>query len=63
MHEYGLKVDNEISSSEYDAIIVAVAHNQFKAMNISDLRKVCKANHVIYDLKYVFPESEVDMRF
>ena len=60
--EYGLEVEETLKEGEYRAVIVAVAHKQFKEMGVSELRKLCKDKHVIYDLKYVFPEDEVDLR-
>ncbi|MCM8532032.1 MAG: Vi polysaccharide biosynthesis UDP-N-acetylglucosamine C-6 dehydrogenase TviB [Lentisphaeraceae bacterium] len=62
MQEYGLKIHNEIVSDDYDAAIVCVAHKEFKEMSIESLRSKCKADSVIYDLKYVYPESSVDLR-
>ena len=45
-----------------DAIIVAVAHDQFKAMGAPPLRTLGKAQHVLYDLKYALPAAESDLR-
>ena len=52
----------EFPSGNYDAIIIAVAHDEFKKMSKSDLNKLCKANNVIYDLKYVLKADESDLR-
>lgn len=46
----------------YDAIILAVAHEQFKAMGVDKIRALGKANHVLYDLKYVFESDKSDLR-
>ena len=46
----------------YDAIIIAVAHHQFKAMGLAGVRALGKRNHVLYDIKYLFAASEVDGR-
>ena len=51
-----------IGTSEYDSIIISVAHRDFKLIKIDQLKTLCKPNHVIYDLKYVFKKNEVDMR-
>ncbi|OUR81965.1 Vi polysaccharide biosynthesis protein VipA/TviB [Cycloclasticus sp. 46_120_T64] len=48
--------------SGYDAIIIAVAHHQFKAMGLAGVRALGKRNHVLYDIKYLFSASEVDGR-
>lgn len=60
-HEYGLSLV-EASSGKYDAIILAVAHDEFKQLGSDQIRKYGKENHVIYDLKYVLDKSKVDMR-
>lgn len=46
----------------YDAIILAVAHNEFVQMGTEQLRRYGKTNHVLFDLKYAFPETETDER-
>ena len=60
--EYGLKLTMEYKQNQYDAIIVAVAHDEFKHMGAEAIRKLGKASHVLYDLKYVFEKNSVDMR-
>ena len=51
-----------LSENTYDAVIIAVAHDQFKALKINEIYKLCKKNHIIYDLKHLFDKSEVDLR-
>ena len=46
----------------YDAVILAVAHSQFKEMGIKEIRALCKDSHVIFDLKYIFEAKESDLR-
>ena len=46
----------------YDAVILAVAHKQFKAMNESDFRKLGKQNHILYDIKYLLKPDQTDGR-
>jgi len=48
--------------NSYDSILVAVAHEEFKLMSICDLQEWGKPNHFIFDLKYVFPNSNLTMR-
>lgn len=62
LEEYDLEVDSEIFGSDYDAAIVAVAHRQFIDLGAGAIHKACKPNHIVYDLKYVFDENEVDLR-
>jgi len=59
--EYDLSLV-EAKSNHYDAIILAVAHNEFKNLGVENIRKLGKENHVIYDLKYLLPKDGVDMR-
>jgi UDP-N-acetyl-D-galactosamine dehydrogenase len=60
--EYGLTLTEAPKKGMYDAIILAVAHNQFKVMGASGIRKFGNDNHVLYDLKYVLPKDDVDIR-
>jgi UDP-N-acetyl-D-galactosamine dehydrogenase len=61
-HEYGIATLKELSVRSYDAIILAVAHDQFKAMTEQDIRSSGKDNHILYDIKYVLPASQSDIR-
>lgn len=61
-HEYGVDVVKQPEVGAYDGILVAVSHQQFKDMGASKIHSFGKANHVVYDLKYVLPKSEVDLR-
>lgn len=61
-HEYGLQLTEEYRSDYYDAIIMAVGHDDFKAMGAEKIHSLGKAKHVLYDLKYVLDKDSVDMR-
>lgn len=60
--EYGISLIEDPKKDYYDAIIIAVAHNEFKKMGISNIRKLGKKNQLIYDLKYLFSAEETDLR-
>ena len=60
--EYGLSLVKNVQKSTYDGIILAVSHHEFKSMGSGAIKALGKANSVIYDLKYVLPKSEVDLR-
>lgn len=60
-HEYGLSLIQP-EENKYDAIILAVAHNEFKELGVKNIRKLGKKAHVLYDLKYLLPKNSVDMR-
>jgi len=62
-HEYGLKPLHALDgAARYDAAVVAVAHRQFRELGPRGLRRLCRRNHVLYDIKHVFPATEVDGR-
>lgn len=60
--EYGIVPVSEIKSASYDAIIVAVGHEQFKQMGGNDIRGFGKDKHVLYDLKYILSPDQSDVR-
>ena len=61
-HEYGIRPVQSVSDNSYDAIILAVAHEQFKQMGAAQIRALGKQAHVLYDLKYVLDAKEADIR-
>jgi UDP-N-acetyl-D-galactosamine dehydrogenase len=61
-HEYGITPIQQPAVGDYDAIIIAVAHHQFKAMGLAAIRALGKPEHVLYDLKYLLPASDSDLR-
>ena len=61
-HEYGITPVQTLENGQYDAVILAVAHEQFKAMGVDAIRALGKAEHILYDLKYVLSQSESDLR-
>lgn len=61
-HEYGITPIASLEQGQYDAVILAVAHEQFKAMGATDIRALAKPEHILYDLKYVLEQSETDIR-
>ncbi|UCX03991.1 Vi polysaccharide biosynthesis UDP-N-acetylglucosamine C-6 dehydrogenase TviB [Shewanella glacialimarina] len=61
-HEYDLDLISELKLNEYDGIIIAVDHSEFKAMGIEKVRQLGKENHVVYDVKYVFGINDSDLR-
>ncbi|WP_179997144.1 Vi polysaccharide biosynthesis UDP-N-acetylglucosamine C-6 dehydrogenase TviB [Acinetobacter sp. YH16050] len=61
-HEYGIQPVSTLTDHSYDAIILAVAHHQFKEMGVEKIHALGKAEYVLYDLKYVLAQSESDLR-
>lgn len=57
--EYGIDIMSNLSKKKYEAIILAVAHEQFKDIDFSDLKKDLS---VIYDVKGILPRNIIDGR-
>jgi len=62
MEEYGIKLVESPTAGDYDAIILAVGHNQFKTLGSEGIRAFGKENSVLFDVKYLLPKDEVDAR-
>jgi UDP-N-acetyl-D-galactosamine dehydrogenase len=60
--EYGIRPVEQPAVGAYDAMILAVAHCEFKALGAEGIRSWGKPEHVLYDLKYVLDKSQVDLR-
>jgi len=60
--EYGLTLTQDLKNNSYDAIIIAVGHNEFKELGVNAIRAYGKDTNVLYDLKYILGKDDVDMR-
>ena len=63
--EYGIPLttsSQQLVNSEYDAVVLAVAHKEFKAMSVAELSALCSDPCVVYDIKNVLPRDWVDAR-
>lgn len=58
-HEYHVEIMNELPNDTFDAIVLAVSHSEFKAI---DLNKLKKTKSIIYDIKGYFDKNTVDGR-
>ncbi|MGB3918229.1 MAG: Vi polysaccharide biosynthesis UDP-N-acetylglucosamine C-6 dehydrogenase TviB [Thiothrix litoralis] len=61
-HEYNVTPVAEPNANHYDAVILAVAHQQFRELGIEGIRALGKPVHILYDLKYLFPSEATDLR-
>ncbi|MYM36160.1 Vi polysaccharide biosynthesis UDP-N-acetylglucosamine C-6 dehydrogenase TviB [Duganella sp. FT94W] len=61
-HEYGILPIDKPQNGHYDAVVLAVAHNEFRAIGAAGLRALGKPEHVLYDLKYVLDQADSDIR-
>jgi UDP-N-acetyl-D-glucosamine/UDP-N-acetyl-D-galactosamine dehydrogenase len=61
-HEYNIRPIRTPKPRRYDAIVMAVAHNEFKQLGIDKVRRLAKRRHVVYDIKHIFKRADVDGR-
>jgi UDP-N-acetyl-D-galactosamine dehydrogenase len=62
-HEYGLDILTQAPvKAQYDGIVVAVAHEQFREMAPAEIHAWGRAGHVLYDIKSLLPADQVDAR-
>ena len=61
-HEYGIRPIDTLENGQYDAIVLAVAHDQFKDMGIDDIHALGKDRHILFDVKNILPADRVDGR-
>lgn len=60
-HEYGIDIVNELPKDKFHAAIVAVAHREFRDMEVN-FDQMLEPNHVIFDVKAIMPREIVDGR-
>jgi UDP-N-acetyl-D-galactosamine dehydrogenase len=61
-HEYDLSLTKNPQLGSYDAIVAAVAHDEFRKLGAAGIRAYGKPEHVLYDLKYILQPGESDLR-
>ena len=60
--EYGLDLTSAPAQGAYDAIVLAVAHDQFRALGPEAIRAFGGARSVLFDVKSVLPKDAADLR-
>jgi UDP-N-acetyl-D-galactosamine dehydrogenase len=60
--EFNIKLVSQPENGKYDAIILSVAHDEFKKLSLKEIKAYGTSNHVLYDVKYLLKQSEVDGR-
>lgn len=60
--EYGIEAITEPQPGVYDAIILAVAHREFKDLGPQKIRAFGKSGAILYDIKGMFGKTDSDMR-
>jgi UDP-N-acetyl-D-galactosamine dehydrogenase len=59
---YNIYPNSKLDPNTYDAVLIAVSHKQFKTLGLSNIKNLCKSNHVIFDLKNLFNSNQVDLK-
>lgn len=62
LEEYGLELDAAPAPGGFDAVVVAVGHEQFRRLGAAGIRAFCRPQGVVYDVKYVLPKEAADGR-
>ncbi|CAH9052823.1 UDP-N-acetyl-D-glucosamine 6-dehydrogenase [Pseudoalteromonas holothuriae] len=61
-NEYGLALTDKIQTGQYDGIVLAVDHDEFKQWGVDKIRSFGKNEHVLYDVKHVLNPQDADIR-
>ncbi len=59
---FGVELTERPEKGVYDAVVIAVAHSEFKSMTSAEFREYGKPGAVLYDVKYVLPADQSDER-
>jgi len=59
---YDVDLVAEPAAGAYDVVIIAVAHDEFRALGAEGIKAFGKDTHVLYDIKYVLPPELADDR-
>ncbi len=62
MLDHDIKLVDNPEEGKYDAIILAVAHNEFKELSVDEIRVFGRKPHVLYDIKYLLDSNESEGR-
>lgn len=57
---YGVAMVESLAPAKYDAVVLAVAHEQFTEMRAEAIKEVCRPNSIIFDVKHSLSEDIVD---
>nr|WP_082705172.1 Vi polysaccharide biosynthesis UDP-N-acetylglucosamine C-6 dehydrogenase TviB [Tritonibacter horizontis] len=62
MREYGIELVSAPGQGAYDGVVVAVGHAAFHALGAEGIRAFATPKGLVYDLKYVLPADQSDLR-
>ena len=60
--EHGIGIVVEPEAGAYAGVVLAVAHRQFRAMGIDDIRRQLRPDGVVFDVKGMFPLGVCEVR-
>ncbi|WP_322522337.1 Vi polysaccharide biosynthesis UDP-N-acetylglucosamine C-6 dehydrogenase TviB [Guyparkeria halophila] len=60
--EYGISLVEQPAQGHYDAVVIAVSHNQFVQLGAQGIRSLARDGGLVYDIKHVLGRDEVDGR-
>lgn len=60
--EYGIRLTAKLTPDSYDAILLLVAHDEFKSMGADKIHALGKERHVLFDVKSIYPKDQTDLR-
>ncbi len=60
--EYGIQTIDNPKINKYDAIVLAVAHDEFKALSLNQIKSFGKSSFILYDIKYLLKAEDSDGR-
>ncbi len=60
--DYGLTLVDSPVEGSYDAVVIAVAHDQFRTLGAQGIRRFGKPDSVVFDVKHVLARDEADGR-
>ena len=60
--KYGVIPKTKLIKKTYDVVLISVAHDKFKVLGAKYISNLCKKNHILYDLKNLFPKVQDSLR-
>ncbi|MGJ8629169.1 MAG: Vi polysaccharide biosynthesis UDP-N-acetylglucosamine C-6 dehydrogenase TviB [Sulfitobacter sp.] len=60
--EFSIEMVQDPQMGAYDGLVLAVAHDEIRASGSEKVRSFGRPNHILYDIKSVFPHDESDLR-
>ena len=60
--QYGVDLVSESAQGAYNVVLIAVVHDEFRALGAKGIRAFGKEESILYDIKYVLPPDAFDDR-